>query len=823
MPVQPKIFPADFRIVPAAGGFNLSSSVRGRDYLLCCFEIKLAAANSGADNSKIMSVGVGNFFKIMKREVLYGSRRLVLTAFALVLSLIQPAKSGTFTNTGSMNVDRYGHSAVLLPSGKVLVMGGANSANSFLSSAELYDPATETWTTTGPMTHARNNFTPILLQSGKVLVAGGGGSNGCLSSAELYDPATETWTETGALSIGRFFHSTTLLKDGKVLVAGGQNAANADIVNSEVYNPDTETWTVAGALNIARQRHTGTLLTNGAVLVAGGSCVNGDYLSSAEVYDPVSMTWTLTGPMHTSPAFHTATLLTNGQVLIAGGFNPDSSDCGYLASAELFDPVTRTWQLTSAMRARRCYFPATLLPNGKVLVAGGENYWPPVELSSAEMYDPATGTWAAEGSMSISNSSFTATLLPSGKVLKAGGIKYNNADWRSWVALDDAEIYEENDTPIPQGMKLVSLDFNPKTVDISSGAQVITVTAHVTTDGAPFTDIGVDFLSPQRADQLFAVLSPDTLISSNANELVYQADFNVDRFSRVGTWTLESMILRDQNQNTVIYGSPDIYNLCFPFPENTPTNFEVIAPNGQPTLIMELPATHMTLQRGDTRPFMASVQVDEQFSGADLNISCTVAAEADTELQTNLSVCLSQFTTEDFFYGRGTPQRVVTLVPPEGMPASELYNISMLPGVTNPPTWGFAAGYLVTPPPNGFSKSFELYFYTKLLVKSPPPGESGIFIYDALGMNLHIEIINSPPFPITSASQDSQTGAFTISWFGSMGLSYHVQWKSDLTEENWTTVTNGQIGADAVLNWTDDGTETAPLSGTPRFYRITIP
>jgi WD40 repeat protein len=123
---------------------------------------------------------------------------------------------GAFTNTNPMTTARTAHTATLLPNGKVLVAAGFAYTDTYLSSAELYDPSTGTWTVTGALSKVRRWHTATLLPNGEVLVAAGFNSN-----AELYDPATGTWTATGALSTNRHYHTATLLPNGKVLVVGG--------------------------------------------------------------------------------------------------------------------------------------------------------------------------------------------------------------------------------------------------------------------------------------------------------------------------------------------------------------------------------------------------------------------------------------------------------------------------------------------------------------------------------------------------------------------------------------------------------------------------
>ncbi len=143
-----------------------------------------------------------------------------------------------------------------------------------------------------------------------------------------------------------------------------------------------------------------------------------------------SGTWMTTGSLSVARFSHTATLLPNGKVLVAGG----ASSTGNMTLAELYDPNSGTWTPTGSMTVGRAGHTATLLPNGKVLVAGG--LVGPTILQSAELYDPSSGTWTPTGSMSVARFSHTATLLPNGKVLVAGGAG------SSGFAMASAELYK---------------------------------------------------------------------------------------------------------------------------------------------------------------------------------------------------------------------------------------------------------------------------------------------------------------------------------------------------------------------------------------------
>ena len=378
------------------------------------------------------------------------TRNIARHPFGLILALVGLMSVATFVlepvalarvepswiPTGSLNIPRYHHTATLLPNGKVLVVGGYTGTGprpDITSSGELYDPATGTWSLTGSLNIPRVLHTTTLLPNGKVLVAGGITNTtppdfGVTNSAELFDPVTGTWSVTGSLNIGRFWYTATLLANGKVLVVGGAGGETGVLSSAELYDPATGTWSVTGSLIAARYAHTATLLQNGNVLIVGGSD-DGDLfniLAGAELYDPATGTWRVTSNLNAACIFHTATLLPNGKVLVAGG---------YTNSAELYDPATGTWSITAGLNIPRDSHTATLLSNGKVVVAAGSF------VNSAELYDPTTGIWSVTANLNTARWGHTATMLPNGKVLVAGG------DTGTGIRiLNSAELYN---FPIP--------------------------------------------------------------------------------------------------------------------------------------------------------------------------------------------------------------------------------------------------------------------------------------------------------------------------------------------------------------------------------------
>jgi hypothetical protein len=231
---------------------------------------------------------------------------------------------------------------------------------------------------------------------------------------------------TRAMHVARTGHTATLLKDGRVLIVGGGDAT------AELFDPATGTFSFTGAPVMGRLGATATLLSDGKVLIAGGLGLTAgpdghlSLLNTAELFDPVTGTFASTGTMVQARQQHIATLLENGKVLIAGGY---VGHICFTASAELFDPATRTFSPSGFMLSERVGHTATLLGSGEVLVVGGSNGCapdaaddPPWDPLFAELYEPNSGLFQGAGNMSTTRIHHAAVRLTNGKVLVLGGI-----------------------------------------------------------------------------------------------------------------------------------------------------------------------------------------------------------------------------------------------------------------------------------------------------------------------------------------------------------------------------------------------------------------
>ena len=291
-------------------------------------------------------------------------------------------------------------------------MGGLSTKT---TNTEFFNPSTKKFVKTG-FTGGTAGFTPVeLAAGGPVLIAGGfdlaAPPVGALATNEqklylaanaptvtqLYNFAAGLLAATsgGSLNTGRAFYTATLISgcgcalDRQVLIAGGFDATGTPLDTAELYNPGTQTFTLlANPMTDARAMHTATLLSDGTVLIVGGIDrvaevlfgfgANAVATNSAETFDPSTQTFTAVPAKNLMPfgaAGHTATLLQNGKVLIAGGFEITPSILEPLGTslnqAEIYDPATQAFTATGSLTDDRVLHAATLLPNGTVLVTGG--------------------------------------------------------------------------------------------------------------------------------------------------------------------------------------------------------------------------------------------------------------------------------------------------------------------------------------------------------------------------------------------------------------------------------------------------------------------
>lgn len=340
-------------------------------------------------------------------------------------SLTVHVDPGTFQSAGSMVSARSFALAMPLPDGRVLVMGGTSGGT---TTAEFYDPSANAGAggfvaAAGSLSPGRSSFGWALLPTGKVLVVGGSISGTSSTQVDLFDPVAGTFTPSAhVLSVPRTAPWVALLQDGRVLIAGGfnTNGTSFQSLNScEIYNSVTDTFSPTGDLGVAQSTGYATVmpaftLPNGKVLVAGGG--NSPGTADAELYDPGSGTWS-PAPAALNSNWFAATTLADGRVFFAGDGHTGNT-------CILYDASTNLTASTGGLLNPSYSSPGvTLLGDGRVLYAGAAGA-PGFEVAAdGELYDPATGLWSYTGSFGNRGEQAMA-LLRDGRVLACGGFDY---------------------------------------------------------------------------------------------------------------------------------------------------------------------------------------------------------------------------------------------------------------------------------------------------------------------------------------------------------------------------------------------------------------
>ncbi len=378
-----------------------------------------------------------------------------------------------WSTTGTMTVGHWANSAWLLPDGDALVAGGcalAGCPSSFarptcgtvLADTEIWDHGTGTWRAGPPLAAARFDFAEVDLGAGNALVMGGCVTSECGSVtdvAERYDAAAESFTSLPPLSSARGHVVGALLPGGDALAIGGCNETTClDTVDR--YQASDSSIVAAPALGTARGFATATVLSDGRVLVAGG-CADpacAAMVAEVEVYDPAADAFSSAGVLDTPRAGHTATLMDDGKVLIAGGC-ADAECMRTLATTEIWDPATGLVAAGPAMPGPRHNHTASLLPTGEVVLAGGAA-GPTTSLPSAVVYVPSGERFIELEHMVLDRAYHTAIALSSSDVLVAGGC--NPTTCMPWAEIfSPARLPELLDGGVPDAGGPVDVDAGP--------------------------------------------------------------------------------------------------------------------------------------------------------------------------------------------------------------------------------------------------------------------------------------------------------------------------------------------------------------------------
>jgi len=319
--------------------------------------------------------------------------------------------------------------ASLLPTGEVLVWDGQTEGND----ARVWDPAT------GLFTAVRNDLTNMFcsghcqLADGRILVAGGHlGAHAGLRDTNLFNPTTRSWTAAAPMNVARWYPTTTALPDGRVLVTSGEIDCNGCFAPiPEVYNPQADVWTqlTGASMNFPYYPHM-FVLPDGRVLAAATA---EDPIVS-QVLDIGTQTWSIVDPNPVDGG--SSAMYAPGKIMKSGrSVDPDQPVIPSTATTYVLDmnQAAPAWRETGAMAFPRTYHTLTLLPDGTVLATGGGPTTDAIGVDdailAAELWSPVTETWTTMASMrSPRLYHSTALLLPDGRVLVAGGGRFLGVD-----------------------------------------------------------------------------------------------------------------------------------------------------------------------------------------------------------------------------------------------------------------------------------------------------------------------------------------------------------------------------------------------------------
>jgi hypothetical protein len=323
----------------------------------------------------------------------------------------------------------------------------------------------------------------VLTDGTHAVIAGGFSydAGGCVSSIDIYDEHTNSFRLSKArLTYPRDFPQANLLSDGKVLFCGGFSDVWASMNAADIYDPVTDICILAkGKMHQHRELMTSAHLPDGRIIFIGGLDLWArGTVATAEIYDPATQEFTWSkGYLHQDRFGHASCLLADGRVFIVGGthWNLHRRESKVLDSAEIYDPKNDQFTLCAGhLAVARDRPTANLLPDGKVLVYGGQSTGG-ASVTTAEIYDPATDSFSTmpipAQTPRMAHSSVT---LANGEVLASGGWDADIKATTSSSVLVDSAINQVIDlAPLPFASHDAAMVIFPDNAVLVAGGKTV--------------------------------------------------------------------------------------------------------------------------------------------------------------------------------------------------------------------------------------------------------------------------------------------------------------------------------------------------------------
>jgi hypothetical protein len=278
-------------------------------------------------------------------------------------------KTGAVTVLKQQLIGRL-HQTMTHAPDRVVVAGGVVFEKTHwdpVTTVDVYLPLERKWIPASPLIDARSDHAAVALATGMVMVIGGNQGPRLLQSVEIYDPKNDRWFRASPLPAPRTAHSAFTLKDGRVLVAGGVVADGAATDTTYIYNPPADQWFEGPRMTLARVQHEAVQLANGDILFIGG---DGAASGTSERYDVKLEKFVISGTIVEPRLAARAAQLPDGRVVLVGGMPPRNDEFAPLRSAEIWDPVSEQWSALPPSPTPRAW-PSILMVGGVVYQLSG--------------------------------------------------------------------------------------------------------------------------------------------------------------------------------------------------------------------------------------------------------------------------------------------------------------------------------------------------------------------------------------------------------------------------------------------------------------------